>query len=311
MNRFNHFITTLLLMLATLPLQAQNIADILEYPFEVQYQELAGGQQVAYMDEGEGPPLMLIHGLGSYIPAWQRNIPELSKKYRVIALDLPGFGKSPAAVGEYSIPFFARTVAQLQDSLGIGQAVWIGHSMGGQIALEAAVKYPDKINKLVLSAPAGFEQFSKQEGAMMKQFMTSASIKATPDSLVRKTFRASFYTFSREAQFMVDDRLAIRSAADFNRYANAYAGSVAAMIDGPVLEKLPEIEQPVLVIFGKQDALIPNRQLHPNLTTKQVAESGMRELPNGQLQIINKTGHFVQFEQPEAVNRMILEFLNQ
>jgi pimeloyl-ACP methyl ester carboxylesterase len=282
----------------------------LDYPYSVQYQQLGEGQEVAYVDKGEGEAVILIHGLGSYIPAWKQTIPALAEKYRVIALDLPGFGKSSKDVDSYSIPFFAKTVADLQDSLGIKKAVWAGHSMGSQIALRAALNYPDKISRLVLLAPAGFETFTKQEGAMMSSFVTPQSIKATPDSIIRQTFKATFHDFPKEAQFMVEDRLAIRSAENFEGYANAYAGSVQAMLDGPVFEELSNIKQPALIIFGKQDMLIPNRQLHGTLTTKKVAESGHKQLPNSTLKMIDEAGHFVHFEQSEMVNNTILNFLN-
>ncbi|PAU94153.1 alpha/beta hydrolase [Aliifodinibius salipaludis] len=301
----------LLLVFSTGSIQAQiNQFSDLDYPYSVEYQQLEDGQKVAYMDKGKGEPIILIHGLGSYIPAWKQTIPALSEKYRVIALDLPGYGKSSKDVDSYSIPSFAKTVADLQDSLEIEKATWAGHSMGSQIALWAAIDYPDKISRLVLLAPAGFETFTEQEGAMMSNFVTPQSIKATPDSLIRQTFKATFYDFPKEAQFMIEDRVAIRSAENFDGYARAYAGSVQAMLDGPVFEELSRINHPSLIIFGKQDMLIPNRQLHSNLTTKKVAESGHEQLPNSKLKIIDQAGHFVHFEQPEMVNKEILNFLN-
>lgn len=282
----------------------------LDYPYPVQFQELNNGQQIAYVDEGEGPAIILIHGLGSYIPAWKKNISSLSKQYRVIALDLPGYGKSSKEAEEYSIPFFAKTVADLQQKLGIKNAVWAGHSMGGQIALRGALEYPQKINRLILLAPAGFERFTEQEGAMMKNFVTPQSIQATPDSLIRQTFKATFYDFPEEAQFMIEDRVTIRNAENFEGYARAYAGSVQAMLDDPVFDKLSTIQLQTLIVFGKQDMLIPNRQFHTDLTPKKVAKSGHDQLPNSELKMIDKAGHFVHFEQSGKVNKAILQFLN-
>lgn len=311
MNKRLSILTILIALLLTVSLRAQQMqfAD-LEYPYEVSYQEVGTGQQVAYIDEGEGTPIILIHGLGSYIPAWKQNIPALSKQHRVIALDLPGFGKSSKEAEDYSIPFFVQTVAQLQDSLGIKKAIWAGHSMGGQIAMQGALSFPDKITGLVLLAPAGFEAFTEQEGALMTGFVTPESIKATPDSMVRQTFKTTFYDFPESARFMADDRIAIRQAEEFDLYARAYAGSVKAMLEGSVLSELGKIEQPALIIYGSQDALIPNKNLHPNLTTESVAEAGHSKLPNSQLKMIDKAGHFVHFEQGEIVNKAILNFID-
>jgi pimeloyl-ACP methyl ester carboxylesterase len=307
------FLVILLLFLFQNPLdlygQEKQIKEIYEYNYEVKYHQIENGQELAYIDVGEGKPLILIHGLGSYLPAWRQNIDALSQNYRVIALDLPGYGKSSKKVENFTIPFFAQSVAQLQDALNIKQSTWMGHSMGGQIAMEGAASYPNKISRLVLIAPAGFEKFAPQEGAMMQQFVTPESIKSTSESAVRSTFQTTFYDFPQAASFMADDRVAIRSATNFDAYARAYAGSIGAMIEGPVFEKLSSITQPTLIIFGAQDALIPNRQLHPNATPRTVAESGAAELPNSELMMIEKAGHFVQFEQAEKVNKGIMKFL--
>jgi pimeloyl-ACP methyl ester carboxylesterase len=81
------------------------------------------------------------------------------------------------------------------------------------------------------------------------------------------------------------------------------------MIEGPVFDKLSSIAQPTLIIYGAQDMLIPNRQLHPNATTQTVAEAGAAELPHSELMMIKKAGHFVHFEKPSRVNEAILKFL--
>jgi pimeloyl-ACP methyl ester carboxylesterase len=292
----------------TLQAQPKQFSD-LEYSFEVYYQEVGNGQRLAFIDEGEGPTVILIHGLGSYIQAWKQNIPELSKQHRVIALDLPGFGKSSKDVEEYSIAFFAQTVADLQDSLGISNAVWVGHSMGGQIAMQGALNFPEKISKLVLLAPAGFEAFTEQEGALMTGFVTPESIKATPDNMIRLTFKTTFYDFPESARFMADDRIAIRQAKEFEQYARAYAESVKAMLEGSVLSELGKIRQPTLIIYGKQDALIPNKNFHPELSTDSVAAIGNDRLPYSRLKMVDKAGHFVHFEQREIVNEAILNFI--
>jgi len=296
--------------MANLPAGAQNLQfSDLDYPYEVSYQEVSSGQQIAYIDEGKGAPLMLIHGLGSYIPAWKQNIPALAQSHRVIALDLPGFGKSTKTAEEYSISFFAKTVADLQDSLGITEATWVGHSMGAQVAMQGALSYPDKIAKLVLLAPAGFEAFTEQDAALLTAYVTPESIKATPEAVVRQTFKSTFFEFPDNARFMADDRIAIRQAEDFDLYARAYAESVEAMLQGSVLSKLPEIKQPVLVIFGKQDMLIPNKQLHPDMTTEAVAQKGIEKLPDSRLKMVDRAGHFVHFEQPDIVNQAVLNFI--
>ncbi|NGP89540.1 alpha/beta fold hydrolase [Fodinibius halophilus] len=283
----------------------------LDYPYTVKYQQLSSDLRVAYSDIGEGPAVIMIHGLGSYIPAWKKNIEVLKESHRIIAVDLLGFGKSSKSADHYSIPFFAETVAELQDSLGIAKATWMGHSMGAQITLRAALEYPEKISSLVLLAPAGFERFTQQEGQILSSFVTPSSIKATPDSLIRQTFKTTFFDFPAEAEFMIEDRITIRQADHFDGYARAYASSVKAMLEDPVAEELSKVEQPTLIVFGKQDMLIPNRQLHPDLTTQKVARFGHEKIPKSKLKMIPEAGHFVHFEQAGTVNELILNFLNK
>lgn len=108
---------------------------------------------------------------------------------------------------------------------------------------------------------------------------------------------------------MIEDRIAIRDAKNFKEYARGYSGSVQAMLDGPVIDELSSIAQPTLIIFGKQDTLIPNRQFHPELTSQKVALSGHEKMPNSKLKMVDEAGHFVHFEQSGEVNQIMLNFL--
>src|SRR5262249_40442058 len=101
----------------------------LRYPVPVQTLDL-GGVRVAYTERGEGEPaLLLIHGLASYLPVWSRNLDALARNHRVIAVDLPGYGKSDKANYEYSMGFFARAVERVIEKLELGRVILVGHSM--------------------------------------------------------------------------------------------------------------------------------------------------------------------------------------
>jgi len=302
---------TLLLTVACLAQEQRPFSGI-EYPFEVQYAELDNGQTVAYHERGTSDDVViLIHGLGSYMPAWKMNIDALSDSYRVVALDLPGYGKSTKSAEDYSIPFFAESVTMLMDELNIDEAAIAGHSMGGQIALYLAATYPDRVNGLILSAPAGFEQFTDQDQMAFRATVSPAGIAATPETMIRQNAAATFYSFPDEAEFMVEDRIAMTTEPGFENYAEAQAQSIFAMLETPVWELMPEIEQETLVVFGAQDALIPNRYLHPGLTVEDVARQGTERLPNATLTLIDNAGHFVHFEKSGEFNDAVLEFLNQ
>lgn len=283
------------------------------YPFATKKVVLSDSVTIAYADEGEGDEtLLFIHGLGSYLPAWKKNIDVLSGRYRCIALDLPGYGKSSRGDYAFDMTFFATQVASFIEQLSLKNVTLIGHSMGGQIAMTLALQYPDAIERLVLIAPAGFETFTAQEVAWFKQIYTPAVVKATPEVQIERNFALNFHeaNFPDDARFMYDDRLLMRNTGEeYEAYCRMIPQCVQGMLAEPVYDRLPEIEQPTLILYGKGDLLIPNKILHQGLTTEQVAQSGHDRLPNSILQLLDACGHFIQWECAGAVNKAITHFI--
>lgn len=131
-----------------------DIFSSLQYPFETKFIQL-NNHRIAYVDEGQNDKVILfLHGLGSYIPAWRFNLQELKKHFRCIAIDLPGFGKSDKKIHSCSMKFYSYVVNQFIKSLGIEKVDLVGHSMGGQIAINCALNFQNKVGKLILIAPA-------------------------------------------------------------------------------------------------------------------------------------------------------------
>jgi pimeloyl-ACP methyl ester carboxylesterase len=265
---------------------------------------------VAYIDEGEGEQtLLLIHGLGSNAKAWLRNIPAWAEDHRVIAVDLPGYGRSSKGYYEYSLPFYAKVLGEFLDGLGIEKAVWVGHSMGGQIALVAALETPERVSDLVLVSPAGLETFLEGEGHWLSNVLTPEFVRDTTVRNISVNLKSNFYDAPPEAEFMITDRIQVRGAKDFERYCYAVSKNVGAMIDSPVRDRLGELTMPVLVLFGERDNLIPNRYLHGGWTAE-VADIGREEIPGSEVLLLPECGHFVQFEKFEETNAAVLDFLN-
>ena len=207
--------------------------DEIDYGFDVKKVKVRN-INVAVVDEGEGETtLLLVHGLGSYIKGWKKNIPELSQRFRVIAVDLPGYGKSDKEAYQYSLSFYAEVLTELLDEMGVERVVMVGHSMGGQISMITALNHPEKVEKLVLISPAGFEKFTEGEGQWFKDVMTEELVHDTPIRNIDINLRSNFYDTPEDALFMVTDRIQIRGARDFRKYCYAVAENVAAMIDEP------------------------------------------------------------------------------
>ncbi|GJM35682.1 MAG: alpha/beta hydrolase [Saprospiraceae bacterium] len=280
------------------------------YPYEVQKVVLSDTLELAYIDEGQGEySLLFLHGLGSYLKAWQQNIDGLSQQFRCIALDLPGYGKSSQDDYAYDMKFFAQSVRAFIDSLALEKVILVGHSMGGQVAVHSLLMDDSRIEKLVLIAPAGFETFSKSEKQWFQSLVTPETVKATPEAQIIRNFEINFHQMPKEARFMIDDRLAMRETPAYDHYCAMIPKCVSGMLEQTVFDRLPEIKQPTLIIFGQNDLLIPNPFLHPNLTTESVARAGQRQIPGSQLMLLPNAGHFVQWEQADRVNQLIMKFL--
>src|SRR4051812_12053589 len=118
------------------------------------------GSEVTYVDigDGDGEPMVWIHGLGACWQTWLENLPHFARSHRCIALDLPGFGASPMPAEDISIERYAAIVDELLRGLGIERAVVVGNSMGGFIATELAIRFPTVVSKLVLVSAAVFWQ---------------------------------------------------------------------------------------------------------------------------------------------------------
>lgn len=281
--------------------------DQIDYRYEVHRVQVRN-ISVGYLDEGSGDEaILLIHGLGSNAKGWLRNIPELSRNHRVIAVDLPGYGVSDKGYYKYTLSFYAQVLSELLDELKIERATWMGHSMGGQIAMVAALNHPDRVSRLVLISPAGFEAFTDGEGDWMRRVMSPDLVRDTTIRNIAVNLKSNFHKAPPEADFMITDRIQVRGASDFEKYCYAVAENVEAMLDEPVLERLGEISQPTLVLFGQNDNLIPNRYLHGGYTAD-VAAGGTEQIPDARLVLLPDCGHFVQFEKPNETNAEVLKF---
>lgn len=284
--------------------------DEIEYIHSVKKTTLPNGVSLAYMEAGNGSKtIILIHGLGSYSQAWNMNFDELAKKYRTIAIDLPGYGKSSKKAHDGSMTYYAETVSQLINKLNLKNVYVAGHSMGGQIAITTALLYPESIKGLILVAPAGFETFTKGQKEWFRNAMPKDLIKYTSAEAIQNNLASNFYKFPKNAEFMITDRLRMREAEDFDAYAYAVSQSVKGMVNYPVVGYLQNIEVPTLIFFGENDQLIPNRFLNPG-TTEKIAKSGATKIKNCKLIMVPKTGHFMMFEKAEVFNQETIKFLD-
>lgn len=281
----------------------------LRYSVDVAWAEV-DGMRIAYADQGEGEgdiPLVLIHGLGGYISMWAKNLEPLAARHRVIAVDLPGYGKSDKPRSDYSMRFFAKAIHGLLDVLGIPRALLVGHSMGGQISVHLALTAPERVHGLVLSSPAGIETFNRIESAFITSLVTPGFTRYATEATIRARHEANFHSMPADAEFLVADRIAIRSARKFRAYCHVIKHSVRGMLNEPVHQVLDRLCTPTLVTFGDDDKLIPNPVLHRG-TAADLVRAELPRMPDTDLVVLPNAGHLAQFEAADAWNRAVLAF---
>jgi pimeloyl-ACP methyl ester carboxylesterase len=266
------------------------------------------GRRVRYWALGErGTSVILLHGLGASADIWIHNVIPLARQHRVYVPDLPGFGESENPGSSFSPLDYALFLDNFMGQLGIDRADLVGQSLGGGVALSFVLKFPDRVKKLVLVDSAG----------LGREVVWTLRLMSLP--LLGKLFcrpgRRSTELFFR---FAVNDRRLITS--DFvDIYSRFFArpefraflvGIVRTMITlhgvdqrllGPVLDNLGDIKQPTLIVWGRDDRVLPLEH----------GRRGARRLPNATLEIVEGCGHIPFFERPELFNRMVLDFLSQ
>lgn len=280
-----------------------------EYSFKTQTTTL-DSLEIAYIKEGTGKiNLLFVHGLSSNSDAWSKNIETLRKDYTCIAIDLPGYGKSSKPDVVYTPSYFSEVIHQFIENLELNNVVLIGHSMGGQASVKFASTYPDALEKLILIAPAGLEQFTETSASIMKSFFTPELVKMTSDAQIEKNYALNFHEQPVEVSKMINDRKRIKEASDFDAHCNAIVSSVYGMLDDTVYADLEAITIKTLVIFGDKDLLIPNRYFNPTLTIEDIGKVASDKIKNVKLKFIKDAGHFVQFEKSKETNALIKQFV--
>ena len=268
-------------------------------PFRAQYR-VVDGTRLRMIDTGRGTPVVFIHGFGGSLYSWRKMLqPVLAAGYRVIAFDNRGFGFSDKGADDYGNAAYARLVVALLDSLRLPSAVLVGHSMGGAIAAEVALRYPARVRGLVLIDAAGF---GVRWPAMLRVGRWRGAGR------VARVIRGRWVT-ARVLRFMYADPKKV-TEQDVDQYdapvtepgyERALAGVLRQFRFDTLVGRLGTVAAPTLVVWGGDDRLIPVRD-------------GSRlaaELPRSVFEIIPHTGHAAAEESPDEVNKLLISFLNE
>lgn len=250
-----------------------------------------------YERHGRGEPLLLIEGLGYASWMWYRQVPELSRHFEVIVFDNRGVGGSDMPDEKYALADMAGDAAGLLSALGIPRAHLLGASMGGFIAQEMALRYPEKVDRIVL----GCTSFGGRESIPIPEETRKAMFEVDgldPEEVLRRNMALAFspgYMKNNRGDF--DRLISVRLANPVPRYS--WLRQAEAALGHDTSSRLREITQPALVCTGDLDRVVP------------MENSVMlaARLPDARLEIFRGAGHLFFIEQPEAFNQMVMEFL--
>jgi pimeloyl-ACP methyl ester carboxylesterase len=287
----------------------QNTSSV-TYPYPVKKLSIHDDMEMAYMDEGKGSQtVVFIHGLANYAAAWRYQLTALRQNWRCIAVDLPGNALSSHGDFPYSMFFYAESVKQFIDKLGLQEVVLCGHSMGGQVAMILALRYPHLVNKLILLAPAGIERFSGTDIMWIQAMMNIGDFLYADELHLESAIRDSFQPNSPDMPPMIKEMKKLMQQQPLRHWRNMSYKSINGMLNEQVHQFIPDIKQPALVVLGENDKMIPNRLLHPTLSVQTLALECEALMVHAQVKVISGAGHFLQMEKAEEVNQYISSFL--
>jgi pimeloyl-ACP methyl ester carboxylesterase len=264
-----------------------------------------GRDALSYVELGEGDPVLAIHGLGGNWTVWLENLPALAQRNRVIAVDLPGFGRSAPAADGITIHGYSRLLLGLLDELALQQTVLIGNSLGGWIAADLALRAPSRVQALVLVDAGGIVPTPRERrkalaimGGAARLARYAPRFRSAVASRRHLRSLALHYTFTRPGELAADlVHMALPPEPDpgFQSALDAAKRSWSdAWCDG-----LTELACPTLIVWGDSDSLLPLRH----------AREYARRIVGSRLEVIADAGHLPMLERPEQFNRVVLGFM--
>ncbi|HET7148593.1 MAG TPA: alpha/beta hydrolase [Candidatus Nitrosopolaris sp.] len=249
--------------------------------------------------ESKGDPVLLIHGLGGSIESWINNVEAISShNFQVIALDLPGFGLSDKPKIAYSTEYYSKFISKFIRQLRIDShsLCIIGNSLGGQIAAEFAIKYPLEVSKLVLTSPAGTLPFLFKGTPELRNYVNIVQANTVQQvrrdlSGIDKNVESIEYNYAK----MFFHRLKLPRAKE--AFISAFCGSAQA----PRLnDRLHKIKAKTLLLWGKDDRIIPVNFFHPFIKMK-----------NCRVILLENCGHSVPMNSSMLFNKFVIDFLKE
>ncbi len=280
-------------------------------PFAPTYRMLDAGRLNLHAQiAGEGPPILFLHGFPEFHFAWRHQVPVLSERFRTIAIDLPGYGKSDRPRRGYSIPRLARDVVGALDALGISKTHVVGHDWGGVLAWGLAALHPDRVDRLaVLNGPhpVGFLRGLNPRQMRRSWYMGYFQIPWLPERSLSShglepLFRSMRAGGGPHFRLTEEEKARYREAFPDAKSFRAPLAYYRYKFQALWLPRLARrIDLPVLSIWGEMDGALG----------RHLVDGFDRYAPNIEKKWIPDAGHWVNQERPDLVNQWLLEFFTR
>jgi pimeloyl-ACP methyl ester carboxylesterase len=262
---------------------------------------LIGGRRFQYLDYGEGPVLLLVHGLGGAWQNWLENLPALGREFRVIAVDLPGFGGSDPLPPPAAMETHAEVLAVLLDRLGIDRVIIVGHSMGGLVTVLFAKAHAERCHGMVMVCAGGIELGWWRLQAIVQGFTLFNAVMSRPGVVralaLRPRLRNLLMSGALGDPSAVSPALASQVLPPMAA-APGFLGALSAGSKAVAQARAEDIGLPTLMIWGEQDPILPVKR------AQELAEA----MPNASFVAFPGVGHCPMMEVPRAFDEALLTF---
>ncbi|MGI8608768.1 MAG: alpha/beta fold hydrolase [Candidatus Dormibacteria bacterium] len=262
-----------------------------------------GKAQIFHYDVGKGVPVILVHGFNHHAEAWVRNVDALvNAGYRVIALDLPGFGRSGVPRMSYSLAGYTRFLLAFMDRLEIKWAHLVGSSMGGAIVLKAAIESPARVISVTGVDPAGMFSSVPRVWALAGHPVVRAALRPMMGRrrLLEWSHARAYHDPKLSTARQVDVMSEAYAQPGYTEHILGMAETMLLNPDGGLLwDDLPRLQRPALIVWGRQDRTLPLEH----------AYRAAHRVPAAELRIYDHCGHLAMYEQADLFNRDLLGFL--
>lgn len=264
---------------------------------------LRDGAEVAVVERGSGPPVLLLHGIPLSLLTWRHNVEPLAEHCTVYALDMLGYGRSDKPIGaDYGVPALAGVVRDVLDQLGVPKISLVGSSFGCAVAVTFASLYPERADKLVLINPVCYPQGKHSAtklariGAVSLFARTALRTSALGRRMIAGPLRRSYANQSLATADLIAAHHEQLVRANGER---TFLATLRSLDETELAGRIPGLANDTLVIWGERDHVLP----------PSIADRLLGDLPGARLELLPTAGHLPHEEEPARVNELIATFV--